>query len=234
MIPGPYAGSPYYPLPGPIEAHTVLRDWLLQETGRGDLDRMSSWMLVAYGRTLGAPAGLLALAREEAAKRQRAVLEPADLHAQLRRHYPRSRVGLLTVEAIGAGIEPHIEAIAFAATLGVDPVSVQTILTSGARGGRSDEVLLTGERSKQYSRPDRVQAGQHRVRIHLPSGWKTWNRLPGSKPHPWELGLPAGWSMSGHGRWLQRLVVVGETEEVEPEETGGIHPNPRDPVWRRE
>ena len=193
-------------LPEGAEALLVLRDWLEQHTGRTDLDRMSEWRLVAYGRAIGASAGLVAAALREAEAPVRQRFEPARLYAELRAKHPRVRVGLLAEAEVAAGVESHLSALMLAASYGLEFDAVTTTMIAEAEGEAfRDEILLVG-RSKSSVRRCRRPRSAHRSEIRLPKGWKAEQRRRGWTP-PWRTP-PEGWSLSGHGWWLQRPLEV--------------------------
>lgn len=98
-------------LPEGAEALLVLRDWLEQHTGRTDLDRMSEWRLVAYGRAYGAPVELVAQAQAETEAPVRKTFDPEELANAVRLRRVRARTGLLVKAQIVLALDRHLEAL---------------------------------------------------------------------------------------------------------------------------
>lgn len=188
-------------------ATAVLRDWLLcRSEPPPSVAEMDDLQLVFHGERLGAPPGLVALARSEAMATLRRTFHARVLHDTLRARFPRARMRRLTVEEIEIGVEAHIDALHLATSFGLPPQMVRTTVLCPLEDAHSqgDQVVLHGLEGAETERTHRVWGFLCHVQLDLPRGWAAEHRKRGVAA-PWERP-PEGWRFSGHKRWLLREI----------------------------
>lgn len=149
-------------------------------------------------------------------------LDPEAILLDLADKFPRAHARRLNLLQLAAGVALHVEGLRTAEALGLQPRLVHTLVQLFDTG-IADRVslhhvgLATVTRAKVRGRLRPSDS-----RIPLPNGWHALRRT--GRPVPWEP-LPAGWQMSGHGRWLWRRPDPFSFDPLEthipPEDGGG-------------